>query len=68
MTPDEANTLCVFAVNRGQMENRIDAHFYLPLFGEMTEKIKKNVYCKLDDIVKFSSDVTDFSEFENGLF
>ena len=43
MTPDEANTLCVFAVNRGQMENRIDAHFYLPLFGEMTEKIKKNM-------------------------
>lgn len=24
ITPDEANTLCVFAVNRGQIENRID--------------------------------------------
>ena len=67
MTPD-ANDLCVFAIKRGNIESRIDPHFYLPVFQEITKRIKNNPYVRLGDIAVFSSETTDFSEFKNGSF
>jgi len=68
MTPDEANTLCVFAVSRGKIDKRIDPHFYLPLFRKITENIQSNEFVQLGKIATFSNDTTDFSEFEEGSF
>lgn len=67
MTPD-ANGLCAFTVKRGDIENRIDPHFYLPVFMEKVEKIKKRSYARLGELVLFSKETTDFSEFPNGVF
>ncbi len=58
----------MFAINRGNIENRIDPHFYYPLFREILKKIQSGKYVELGDIAKFSADTTNFSEFENGVF
>ncbi|MDE5756236.1 MAG: restriction endonuclease subunit S [Clostridia bacterium] len=42
ITPDKANTLCVFAINRGQIENRLDVQniFYCQIYqNRKTQKI-----------------------------
>lgn len=39
MTPG-ANDLCVFAVERGTLEKRIDINFYLPKYTALIEKLK----------------------------
>ena len=41
ITPDEANVLCVFAVNRGQINNRLDPYANNPKFHVAFNKIKK---------------------------
>lgn len=41
ITPDEANAPCVFAVTRGQIENRIDPHANNPKFRAAFAKLNK---------------------------
>lgn len=67
MTPG-ANDLCVFAVKRGNIERRIDPHFYLPIFMVVVNKIKEGEYAPLGDIACFSNEYTDYSEFDCGEF
>lgn len=62
------NGLCVFAIRRGDLENRLDTHFYLPHFRKIIEDIKKHSHAQLGDVVSFSKDTTDFSEYPNGRF
>lgn len=58
----------MFAVNRGNIENRIDPHFYFPSFRKVVDNIKAKSYERLENFVSFSNETTDFSEFENGEF
>lgn len=67
MTPD-VNDLCVFAVKRGSMEGRIDAHFYLPVFQDIVRRVRTKPYIRLGEIAAFSKETTDFSEFSDGRF
>lgn len=55
-------------LNGGGLENRLDTHFYLPQFQRILEKIKIGTHTQLGDIVLFSKDTTDFSEYPNGSF
>lgn len=63
MTPGEGE-LCAFAVSRGIFEGRIDPHFYLPEFRAITDEIKSVKNKRLGEIVTFSKEVTDFSDFD----
>lgn len=67
MTPD-ANDLCVFAIRRGKLENRIDPHFCLPKFQIIIEHIKARDYTQLGKVAAFSKETTDFCEFADGKF
>lgn len=68
MTPN-ANELCVFAVKRGDIEKRVDVHFYLPQYQKTIQKIKNaREYKKLGELVKFSSDTVDFSKYKYDTF
>lgn len=67
MTPD-ADELCVFAVKRGYIENRVDPHFYLPVFRDVVDRIKASNFVQLGDIAQFSKEMTDFTEFDGGEF
>ena len=67
MTPD-ANDLCVFAVKRGNIESRIDPHFYLPFFQDIISRITANPHTRLGQVATFSKETTDYSEFPESSF
>ena len=67
MTPG-ANDLCVFAVKRGSIDNRIDPHFYLPIFQSVVKALNKRGCKRLGEIASFSKDITDYCEFPQGQF
>ncbi|MBQ9196087.1 MAG: hypothetical protein IJ157_02500 [Clostridia bacterium] len=50
------------------METRLDTHFYLPFFQNISHIIKEKPYYRLEEIVEFSNDTTDFSEFDGEYF
>jgi len=67
MTPG-ANDLCVFAVKRGKIESRLDTHYYLPEFQMLVSKIRCRQYEILGNVVNFSKETTDFTEYPDNRF
>lgn len=63
------NDICVFAIKRGNIETRLDTHFYHPKYQNVVKKIRElKYYTTIGSIVNFTKETTDFSEFENGIF
>ena len=63
------NDICVFAIKRGNIETRLDTHFYHPKYQNVVKKIRGlQCYTTIGSIVNFTKETTDFSEFENGIF
>ena len=52
----------------GDLEGRLDVHFYLPEFQSLIKKIKAKKYRLLGEIARFSKETTSFSEFSDGMF
>lgn len=52
----------------GELEGRLDVHFYLPEFQSLIIKIKAKKYRLLGEIARFSKETTSFTEFSDGLF
>lgn len=52
----------------GDLEGRLDVHFYLPEFQSLIKKIKAKKYRLLGEIARFSKETTSFSEFSDGIF
>ena len=55
-------------MKRGAMEKRLDPHFYFPEFHNIISKVMMRNFVQLGDVVSFSKDTTDFSEFDEGVF
>lgn len=69
MTQFNDEELCLFAVKLGDIENRIDTHFYLPEYQKITKKIQgQERYTTIGAIAKFSNETTNYSEFKEGVF
>lgn len=52
----------------GDLEGRLDVHFYLPEFQSLIKKIKAKKYRLLGKIARFSKETTAFTEFSDGMF
>lgn len=52
----------------GDLEGRLDVHFYLPEFQSLIKKIKAKKYRLLGEIARFSKETTAFTEFSDGMF
>lgn len=46
----------IFSVNKSNLEDRIDPHFYLPSFKDLIDKIRSKPYVPLGELVEFSSE------------
>ena len=49
----------IFIINRSELEGRIDPNFYKTVNKNIVNKIKKNNFYTIKDIVRFSSETWD---------
>lgn len=58
----------VFILQISEVEKRWDPKFYAKEYKDNLDKIKRNKYRRLGDVVKFSSETWNQKDFFNGTF
>ena len=58
----------VFILQKSEIEKRFDPHFYLKEYKDICDKIKKQNYKRIGDIVKFSSETWNQIDFFDDTF